>query len=468
MKKEMVMLLLLVMMVTGCSQQQSVDVQSAPVQQEIGKQEDQPKQEEAPATETAATLVEEPPAREALPPLKRELTAFELSLANQPIGKYAGENYDEQKINQELDKLPADLSADQYLQELLKLMGEDYRPHIVTFANFDSSVEVELARPTEDIMLPEDKRTHFALLIDASGSMKGKVGGKTKMAAAKEAIDQFSAMLPKNATISLRVYGHKGSGSDQDKALSCGSTEVFYSQAGYEAKAFGEALAKIEPAGWTPIAKALEAVQQDIPPNTTETIVYVVSDGIETCGGNAVEAAKMLGQSNIHTVVNIIGFDVDNDGQRMLKQVADAGKGVYITVQDEKALKKYLRGEYDKLKMAWYEWKEKGKAQALDMKEEKKKLANDTKDKIKVMVEEEKQRLLRAREYLKQRFNRKGGIMDTDTAIIDRKQQIWQYAVDVGNGLWRESVDSGNGQWREIIKEGNKGARDAIEKRDSQ
>lgn len=116
MRKEMMMLLLLVMMVIGCSQQQSVDVQSAPVQQEIGKQEDQPKQEEAPATETAATLVEEPPAREALPPLKRELTAFELSLANQPIGKYAGENYDEQKINQELDKLPADLSADQYFK----------------------------------------------------------------------------------------------------------------------------------------------------------------------------------------------------------------------------------------------------------------------------------------------------------------------------------------------------------------
>ncbi|MFP3380470.1 hypothetical protein SB767_29560, partial [Bacillus sp. SIMBA_069] len=47
--------------------------------------------------------------------------------------------------------------------------------------------------------------------------------------------------------------------------------------------------------------------------------------------------------------------------------------------------------------------------------------------------------LLRARDYLKERFKRKGEIMYTDEATIDRKQQIWQYAVDVGNGLWRES-----------------------------
>ncbi|KOP78240.1 hypothetical protein ACFFHH_21220 [Cytobacillus solani] len=33
--------------------------------------------------------------------------------------------------------------------------------------------------------------------------------------------------------------------------------------------------------------------------------------------------------------VNIIGFDVDDDGQKQLKQVAEAGGGNYATVRDK-------------------------------------------------------------------------------------------------------------------------------------
>ncbi|MCM3145962.1 VWA domain-containing protein [Brevibacillus sp. MER 51] len=460
MKKWASFIVFLTLVMTGCTDSDSGQKDTAATQQTANLQE----QTKTPDQTTSDTSTQTQ-AREPLPPVKRELTAFELALANQVVGTYAGENYDEEKVKKELDKLPATLTSEQYLEELLKLLGEDYRPFVLTFANFDSSVDVHLQRPTEEITLPDTQKTHFALLIDASGSMKGKVGKKTKMEAAREAIDQFASVLPKNATISLRVYGHKGSGSEQDKALSCASTETFYSETGYQKESFQQALGKVQPAGWTPIAKALQAVQEDIPAGTNETFVYVVSDGIETCGGNPVEAAKALNQSSIKTVVNIIGFDVDNEGQRMLKQVADAGAGTYITVQDEEALKKHLRGEYDKLKQAWYAWKENAKEDALSQKEAKKKLAEDTKEKVKALVEEEKQRLLDAREYLKKRFNGKGGIMDTDSAIIDRKQEIWRYAVDTGNGLWRDSVDNGNQEWREVIEEGQQGVRDANDKK---
>jgi len=39
-----------------------------------------------------------------------------------------------------------------------------------------------------------------------------------------------------------------------------------------------------------------------------KNVVYVVSDGIETCGGDPVKAAEELHTSNIKAVVNISGL----------------------------------------------------------------------------------------------------------------------------------------------------------------
>lgn len=58
--------------------------------------------------------------------------------------------------------------------------------------------------------------------------------------------------------------------------LSCASTEVVYNGTGYQDARFKQALAKVNPPGWTPIAKALKSAKQDVNPLTTETIVYVV------------------------------------------------------------------------------------------------------------------------------------------------------------------------------------------------
>lgn len=59
-----------------------------------------------------------------------------------------------------------------------------------------------------------------------------------------------------------------------------------------------------------------------------------MSDGVETCDGDPVTAAQKLQSQNIKAKVNIIGFDVDNEGQEQLKQVANSGGGEYITVDN--------------------------------------------------------------------------------------------------------------------------------------
>lgn len=88
----------------------------------------------------------------------------------------------------------------------------------------------------------------------------------------------------------------------------------------------------------------------------TRNIVYVVSDGVETCGGDPVKEAKRLGELGIEPMVKIIGFDVDDAGQQQLKKVAKASKGSYQDIQSGDDLKEYLEAEKERLKREWEDW----------------------------------------------------------------------------------------------------------------
>ncbi|OXT11546.1 amino acid dehydrogenase, partial [Bacillus sp. OG2] len=93
------------------------------------------------------------------------------------------------------------------------------------------------------------------------------------------------------ANVGLRVYGHKGTGSDADKKMSCASNELVYAPQPYNEAELSKALNKFKPAGWTPLAQSLMEAQKDLEAYKGEknkNIVYVVSDGIETCDGNPV------------------------------------------------------------------------------------------------------------------------------------------------------------------------------------
>jgi len=455
MKKLFIGLMVMGVLLAGCSSSESEPAQADPVPVESKQMEQK--------TETPSYTSKEAKFYE-IENLDRELTEIEKEMLRYP-GIFSGENYDEAKVKETLDQLPADLTQDQYMEELLHLFAEDYHEEMNTVLHFDSSVDVSIDRPDETVDTPILKKAHYAILVDASGSMAAKVGNKTRMEAAKEAVLEFAQQVPKDATLSLRVYGHKGSNSESDKVVSCGSTETLYN-ASFDGAKFKEALTQVKPVGWTPIALGLQSVKEDIPVDAGDVVVYVVSDGIETCGGDPVQEAKKLVSEDIQTVVNIIGFDVDQEGQRLLKEVAKAGNGEFTYVNSERDLKKYMRAQYEEIQKKWYEWKEAGKDHAYKLKEEKKDLAYSTKESMKEKADREKERMKAAQEYLKGRFD------DYDhpasrmfSRIVDYGNAKWRYAVDNGNRLWRESVDNGNREWREYVDEGNQKIRETIDKK---
>ncbi|MCR8850838.1 VWA domain-containing protein [Rossellomorea sp. SC111] len=263
---------------------------------------------------------------------------------------------------------PSKKELDFYYQELLKRVQRDFKgpESLIKQMKFQSFGDPEI----EDTRYQFKENLNVEIILDASGSMAQDVGGTTKMDAAKEEIKRFVESLPEGTKIGLRVYGHKGSNADSDKELSCNSSEMIYSIEPIDESKFQSAVDQVQPTGWTPITLALNEAKKDLSTfkgDNNNNIVYLVSDGIETCDQDPVAAAKELYDSNLKPIINVIGFNVDTNGQRQLKDIADATEGIYENVDDQESLKSELE-KIQSVAEAWEKWKSKGK-QSIELKE---------------------------------------------------------------------------------------------------
>ncbi|MBU4380981.1 hypothetical protein L6255_03065 [Candidatus Parcubacteria bacterium] len=76
-------------------------------------------------------------------------------------------------------------------------------------------------------------KTNVMFILDSSGSMAGVSGANRKIDAAQNALKRYIVQAKADTSAGLVVYGHKGSNSEKDKALSCQGIEVLYPQCKY-------------------------------------------------------------------------------------------------------------------------------------------------------------------------------------------------------------------------------------------
>lgn len=323
------------------------------------------KKEESGDKKSEQTKEQEPPEEEESPEKDFEVATTMEEIIEQEPGEYAGDAYNEAVVHRALDeKSFQDKDSFQVYAHLLDLISESgqYKEYYKFTESFTPSIETAISDAPGGMELDDGQKVNgkanIAILLDASGSMAQMVGGKTKMEMAKKAVNNFVASMPEGSNVALRVYGHKGSNAGSDKELSCSSTELVYDLQSYNKGKFKDALDKFEPTGWTPIAKSITEAKKDFEnaDSSSKNIIYIVSDGVETCDGDPVKAAKKLHDSNIEAVVNIIGFDVDSDGQKQLLEVAEAGGGEFKTVESEDDFKEVWEDERVRLYNEWSSW----------------------------------------------------------------------------------------------------------------
>jgi|GEM_PF-3147715 len=182
--------------------------------------------------------------------------------------------------------------------------------------------------------------TRVIIAIDGSGSMAGRIGGQTKLELARQSALGFIDGLPSTVQASLLVFGQQGDNSEAGKAKSCQGVNVLAPMSTDRA-GLTAAVKQVRAIGWTPLAAGLERAQSLLGGGAKpgEQVIYVVSDGEETCGGDPVAVARRINSGDTRAVVNIIGFGLPSKAAAALKAVSDAGGGGFVNVS--------TRADYD-------------------------------------------------------------------------------------------------------------------------
>jgi len=182
--------------------------------------------------------------------------------------------------------------------------------------------------------VPEKTRVLF--LLDASGSMLAKWENGIRMEVAKKMLSELvdSLKVNPNIEIGLRIYGHqfhKDKQNCQDTKL-----EIPFSKGNHAA--IIKRLSVVKPLGTTPIALSLEKAANDFPVDTeARNVLILITDGIESCGGDPCAISLALQTRNVFLKPYVIGLGMDKKYEEQFGCV-----GQFFDAYDEKTFKKAL------------------------------------------------------------------------------------------------------------------------------
>ncbi|MFN7976357.1 MAG: VWA domain-containing protein [Acidobacteriota bacterium] len=170
---------------------------------------------------------------------------------------------------------------------------------------------------------PQQKNVE--VIFDASGSMMTPTSRFTafqdKVEIAKSELQRYVENLPEaNIRLAIRVFG-------TDRSQSCADSILLQPLVLFRKADVAPKIAPIHPApkGRTPIARNLELALQDFQAVDTkgaENCIILLTDGVESCGGDVDKAIDKITKAGIDLKVNIVGFDVlDADNTKVATQL---------------------------------------------------------------------------------------------------------------------------------------------------
>lgn len=181
--------------------------------------------------------------------------------------------------------------------------------------------------------IPE--KTRILFLLDGSGSMMGQwEAGRSRIEIAKEILTRLVDSLRNNTNLelALRVYGHRY----PRKSNNCNDTQLEVAFGPRNHNAIINKLKDIEPKGVTPITNSLLAAAKDFPTGAGyRNILILITDGIESCGGDPCATSIELQKKGVFLRPYVIGLGLE--GGKVLDCV-----GKYVDSQNSKSFNQVL------------------------------------------------------------------------------------------------------------------------------
>ncbi len=174
------------------------------------------------------------------------------------------------------------------------------------------------------------------LVLDASGSMRAKIDGKSKMDIAKQVVGNIIKTFRPEDVLGLVAYGHREKGS-------CTDIEVLREPGTLDAADYMKMVKGLSPKGKTPMTAAVKMAAESLQYTEQKATVILVSDGIETCDLDPCAVAEELEKLGVGLTVHTVGFGLDDKGAvAQLKCLAEKTGGTFSTANNADELQKAL------------------------------------------------------------------------------------------------------------------------------
>ena len=165
------------------------------------------------------------------------------------------------------------------------------------------------------------------LILDASNSMWGQIGGQAKIEIAKDVMTQVIDILPDGTQVALRLYGHRRSFREEG---ACQDTELVVPLGPLDAERLKEVVQGISPRGTTPIAYSIRQVVHDLAGVPGNQRIVVLTDGIEECDGDIEGAISELRQQGLNVDMWFVAFAFTEEAIRRQLDAVAALPGVRV------------------------------------------------------------------------------------------------------------------------------------------
>ncbi len=171
------------------------------------------------------------------------------------------------------------------------------------------------------------------LVLDASFSMRERVEGVPKIDIAKEALLELVEVMPDQLEVGLLVF------------KDCGLIDLVVPVSPLDRQRLVTEIQAVRPTGSTPIAGAIQLIPSALEGHPEPYLVVLVSDGMETCRGQPIQAARELMARGYELKMHVIGYDVERyaDVQQQLRAIAAEAGGIYFSAETFDELRSALR-----------------------------------------------------------------------------------------------------------------------------
>ncbi|MBB5689196.1 Ca-activated chloride channel family protein [Roseomonas alkaliterrae] len=177
-----------------------------------------------------------------------------------------------------------------------------------------------LAAPPAHAQTPPET----VVILDMSGSMWGRIGEETKLEIARGAVREMFSRFPEGSRVGLMAYGHRRTGD-------CRDIEMLVPPGPVEPARIEATLSRLTARGRTPLTESVREAARILRVGERGGTIILVTDGIETCGGDPCALAAELEAANAAFTAHVVGFDLRTPAERArVACIAERTGGTFV------------------------------------------------------------------------------------------------------------------------------------------